>query len=121
MKKILLLEDEEVLANIYKKNLEKAGFSVKSTETVKEASEIIKDFKPDLALIDHGIRGQDEAGLDFIPELKKSHPDTKVIMLTNYSHFQIKEEAEKVGIDDFLIKLNTPPATLVERVKKLFS
>ena len=120
MIKILLLEDEQVLSNIYKKNLEQAGFIVNCTATVKEATEALNNFEPDLALIDHGIKGQEESGIDFIPKIKEKFPNTKIIMLTNYSYFQLKEETEKIGIDDFLIKLNTPPNALVEHVKKLF-
>ncbi len=120
-KNILILEDESVLANIYKKNLEEAGFNVKCAVTVDEASKILDEYKPDLALLDHGIRGEDEAGLDFIPKIKKIFPEAKIIMLSNYSNHEIKEEAKQAGVDDYLIKLNTPPKTLVDYVKELFS
>jgi len=120
-KNILILEDEPVLANIYKKNLEEAGFNVKCAVSVDEASKLLKDFKPDLSLLDHGIRGEEEAGLDFIPKLKKLFPNAKIVMLSNYSNQQIQKEADEAGVDDYLIKLNTPPKVLVEYVKKLFS
>lgn len=120
-KNILILEDEQVLANIYKKNLEEAGFNVKCAVSVEEASKILDGYNPDLALLDHGIRGEDEAGLDFIPKIKKIFPEAQIIMLSNYSNPEIQEEAKQAGVDDYLIKLNTPPKTLVDYVKELFS
>ncbi len=120
-KNILILEDEPILANIYKKNLEAAGFNVKCAVSVDEASKLLSKFKPDLALLDHGIRGEEEAGLDFIPRIKKVLPGVKIVMLSNYSNQQIQEDAKQAGVDDYLIKLNTPPKVLVEYVKKLFS
>jgi DNA-binding response OmpR family regulator len=120
-KNILILEDEPVLANIYKKNLESAGYKVKCAESVDEASKLLNEYKPDLALLDHGIKGEEEAGLDFVPKIKGVFPETRIVMLSNYSHFQIQEEAENLGVDDYLVKLNTPPGVLVDYVNKLFS
>jgi DNA-binding response OmpR family regulator len=119
-KKIIILEDEPVLANLYKKSLEKAGFEVFHAETISEIKEILTKLTPDLAIIDHGIKGEEESGIEFVPKLKKITPKTKIVMLSNYSHYQIREEAKKAGVDDFLVKLNTPPHELVEYVKKLF-
>lgn len=120
-KKILILEDEPVLAKIYKKNLEASGYIVKCAESVEKAVEILNDYQPDLALVDHGIKGEKEAGLDFVPKIKKLFPDVKIIMLSNYNHHKIQEEAKEAGVDDYLIKLNTSPKTLIEYVEKLFS
>lgn len=120
-KRILILEDEEVLAKLYKKNLEAAGFEVVCAVTVEEAIKTLTHFHPNLALIDHGIHGEEQAGLDLVPKLKKLFPDTLVIMLSNYSHFSIRDAAEKAGVNDFLLKLDTSPPMLVEYVKKLFS
>jgi len=120
-KNILILEDEPVLAKIYKKNLEESGYNVKCVESVEEASKALDEYEPDLALVDHGIKGEEEAGLDFVPKVKKLFPDAKIVMLSNYNHHQIQEEAKDAGVDDYLIKLNTPPRRLIEYVKKLFS
>lgn len=120
-KKILILEDEPVLANIYKKNLEASGYIVESVESVEKAVDILNEYEPDLALVDHGIKGEEEAGLDFVPKIKKLFPDVKIIMLSNYNHHQIQEDAKEAGVDDYLIKLNTSPKILIEYVDKLFS
>ena len=121
MKNILILEDEAVLAEIYKKNLENAGYEVECAEDVEVALEKLKSFKPDLALVDHGIRGKEKSGLDFIVELKKLSPDTRAIMLSNYNNIELKEAAEKAGAEDFLVKLDVPPRILVGYLDKLFS
>ena len=91
-KNILILEDESVLANIYKKNLEAAGFDVKCALTVDQASKLLDKYQPDLALIDHGITGEEEAGLDFVPKLKKTW--------TGIPHFRSKKDSglQLIGI-----------------------
>lgn len=119
-KNILILEDEPILAKIYKKNLEISGFNVRCAESVEKAIKLLNEFVPDLALVDHGLKGEDEAGLEFVPKIKKIYPNTKIVMLSNYNHPQIQEEAKKVGVEDYLIKLDTPPGRLVKYVKGLF-
>ena len=121
LKELSLLEDEQVLADIYTKNLIFAGFQVKCAKDVEEATIILSDFYPDLAIIDHGIRGQKENGLNFIPKLKKMYPKCKIIMLSNYSHTELREAALKAGAEDFLVKLDYPPRVLPDYVKNLLS
>lgn len=121
MNKILILEDEEVLGRIYKKYLVAAGNEVQWVATVKEAEDLIPSFQPDLVLVDHGIKGEDKSGLELIQFVKANYPTIKLVMLSNYSHSQLKEEVLAAGADEFLIKLNTPPKVLVTRVQQLFS
>jgi DNA-binding response OmpR family regulator len=119
--KILLMEDEAVLGEIYKKALEEAGFEVEWRKTTKETEETAKTFKPEVILLDHGIRGEDRSGLDILPGLKKILPDSDIIMLSNYAQEQLEKATLKAGAIGYLIKLDTPPAMLVEYINKLLS
>ena len=119
MKKIILLEDEEVLGKIYKKNMERAGYEVRWLKSTKETIAAAKKFKANLILLDHGIRGEDKSGLEIIADLKEAIPDAKIVMLSNYSHFQLEEEALEAGAIGYLVKINTPPSALVDYVDKL--
>jgi len=115
------MEDETVLGEIYKKALEEAGFEVKWEKTTKETEETAKEFKPEVILLDHGIRGEDRSGLDILPGLKKILPDTDIIMLSNYAQEQLEKATIKAGAVGYLIKIDTPPAALVKYVNKLLS
>lgn len=120
MKNILLLEDEEVLGQIYKKNLEKVGFIVNWQKTVKQAQYAIKSFSPDIALLDHGIRGEELSGIEFTKEIKKQFPHSKVFILSNYSKIALHEQFVKSKADDFFLKLEYTPRILSAYLSKLF-
>ena len=118
--RILFLEDEDVLAKLYCKKLREAGYEVM---LCKDAGELLANheaFKADLAFLDHALHGDEQSGMDMIPILKKDNPNVKIVMLTNYSEFQVRDQAEKIGAKDYLLKINTSPAQLVDYVNRLF-
>jgi len=120
MKKILILEDEDVLGKVYKKKLKAAGFDVQWVKTVEETEQLVRHFPADILLLDHGIRGHEKAGVDLIPMLRKVLPDSKILMLSNYSDFQLQSAAVNEGADAYLVKINTPPKVLVQYIEGLF-
>jgi len=117
--KILLLEDEDILAKLYLKKLTEVGFEVRLYEEVKKLLEEVVHYKPDMAFLDHALQGVNKSGLDVIPVLKKVNPAMAIIMLSNYSEFQMKEESRKAGAIDYLLKINTSPATLANYAQRL--
>lgn len=119
VKKILFLEDEDILGRLYCNKLEEAGYTVKLCRNAEELIDSHKSFEPDLAFLDHGLQSQAVSGMDMIPVLKKSNPNIKIAMLSNYSEFQMKEEAKKAGANDYLLKINMSPLKLVSYVKKM--
>jgi len=120
VKKILILEDEEIIGRIYAHGLKDAGFRVKWETTTNGALQTAKSFKPDIVLLDHAIRDEEQSGLDIIPELKKMLPDASVVMLSNYSHTQLEKTALERGAIGYLIKLETTPALLIDYINNLF-
>ncbi|MCK5605212.1 response regulator [Candidatus Pacearchaeota archaeon] len=121
MKKIILLEDEITLGSIYKKNLEKAGYEVVWLKSTLDINKTTKEFKADLIILDHGIRDEEKSGLDLIPAFKKKLPQAKIIMLSNYSSFQLEKKALNAGAMHYLVKINTSPSVLGSYVDNLFS
>lgn len=120
MKKILILEDEDVLGRIYKKKLEAAGFEVYWAKTVEETEDTVQRFPADVLLLDHGIRGHEKAGVELISLLREILPQSKIIMLSNYSEIQLQERAKKEGADAYFVKINTPPPVLIKYIEGLF-
>lgn len=117
--KILLLEDEEVLAKMYRNKLEEAGFEVKWINRLKDIEQTLITLKPEIFLLDQSIGVEEKSGMDLIPDIKKILPQAKIIMLSNYSDFHLKNQALNTGADDYLVKIDTPPRVLVQYVQNL--
>lgn len=120
-KKILLLEDELTLANLYYKKLSEAGHEVMLCTEAQELLDSYKDFNPDAAILDNTLKGDVKSGMDLIPVLKKSNPEIKIAMLSNHSEFHMEAAARKAGANDYLLKINMSPKQLVDYVERLFA
>lgn len=115
--RILLVEDDDGLANVYQTRLEAEGFSVKRVPNGEDALAVAVEFKPDLIILD--VMMPKVSGFDVLDILRNT-PETaniKVIMLTALSQETDKEKAQKLGADDYLVKSQVVIADVVERIK----
>lgn len=116
-KKILLVEDDEALAGVYKSRLEIEGFETAWAPNGEDAlSEAVK-FKPDLILLDAMM--PKISGFDVLDILRNT-PETAnihVIMLTALSQPKDKERAEALGVDDYLVKSQVVIGDVIDRVR----
>ena len=115
--KILLVEDDDGLANVYKTRLEAEGFDVKRVANGEDALASALEFKPDLILLD--VMMPKVSGFDVLDILRNT-PETaqvKVVMLTALSQETDKQKADKLGADDYLVKSQVVIADVVERIK----
>lgn len=116
-KKILLVEDDEALAGVYLERMEAEGFEVRHVKNGEEALSNAIEFKPDLVLLD--VMMPKISGFDVLDILRNT-PDTtnvRVIMLTALSQPKDRERAEKLGVDDYLVKSQVVIADVIERIK----
>lgn len=115
--KILLVEDDETLSQVYVSRLELEGFDIKHVSNGEDALSAALEFKPDLILLDAMM--PKITGFDVLDILRNT-PETaniKVIMLTALSQAKDKERAEKLGIDEYLVKSQVVIGDVVERIK----
>lgn len=115
--KLLLVEDDDGLANVYKQRLEAEGFTVQRVPNGEDALSSAIEFKPDLILLD--VMMPKVSGFDVLDILRNT-PETskmKIIMLTALSQENDKAKAEKLGVDDYLVKSQVVIADVVERIK----
>lgn len=110
--KILILEDEKTLADLYAKHLAGAGHVVRCSFSADEALEALWDFRPDLFVVDHGLKEPNIDGLELIRLAKKIWPELRVIVLTNFDHEELKAQACAYGVEEVLLKLNFSPKRL---------
>ena len=116
-KKILLVEDDEALASVYKSRLELEGFETLEVNNGEKALSAAVEFQPDLILLD--VMMPKISGFDVLDILRNTPETTniRVIMLTALSQPKDKEKAESLGVDDYLVKSQVVIGDVVERVK----
>lgn len=116
-KKILLVEDDEALAAVYKSRLELEGFETMEVNNGEKALSAAIEFRPDLILLD--VMMPKISGFDVLDILRNT-PETAnihVVMLTALSQPKDKEKAEALGVDDYLVKSQVVIGDVVERIR----
>lgn len=116
--KILLVDDEEDILEILEYNLEKEGYNVRTAKSAKKALKTVKDWIPELILLDIMMPEIDGIELCGLLREKKSLDQTLIVFLTarNESFTQIM--ALDSGGDDFITK-PIKPNLLRSKVKSL--
>ena len=116
-KKILLVEDDTTLAQVYKSRLELEGFEVQHVANGELALSTAIEFRPDLIVLDAMMpKINGFAVLDIL----RNTPETmnvRVIMLTALSQPKDKARAEELGADDYLVKSQVVISDVVDRIK----
>jgi DNA-binding response OmpR family regulator len=117
--KVLIVEDEEMLVNMYISKFEKEGFDPIKALNGKQGLELAEKEKPEIILLDVIMPEMD--GFMVLKELK-SNSKTKsipVIMLTNLGQDEDIKKGNELGAKDYLVKANLTPAQVVEKVKEI--
>jgi len=116
-RKVLLVEDDDGLAQVYVTRLETEGFEIMRVPNGEDALAAALEFKPDLILLD--VMMPKVSGFDVLDILRNT-PETvnvKIIMLTALSQESDRQKAESMGVDDYLIKSQVVIADVIERIK----
>ncbi|ACV25917.1 response regulator transcription factor [Kangiella koreensis] len=99
---LLLIEDDEVFAQVLQNSLQKRGISCTHVSTIEQASdpELGKDF--DSIVLDLYLDG--ESGLSILPQLRQRYPQASILVLTGYASIATTVQAMKLGTDNYLPK-----------------
>ncbi|WP_272003275.1 response regulator transcription factor [Roseovarius sp. ZX-A-9] len=100
--RLLYIEDNEKLALNTSASLRKAGFVVDVVATAGDALHAAKSFDYDVFILDLGLPDRD--GLDLLPQIKQSNPQTPVIICTARDALEDRIKGLNTGSDDYLIK-----------------
>lgn len=100
--KLLIVDDDVVLAQRLAKSMEKRDFDVQVAHAVDEGLRQAGAFRPDYALLD--LRLADGSGLDLVSSIKKMLPECRVVMMTAYGNIATAVSAIKQGAVDYLPK-----------------
>lgn len=119
-KKIMVVEDDIFVMDIYKTKLSEEGYEVIAAENGMEALRKVNEenIKPDLIMLDILMPYMD--GLSFLKEVRKKEEfkTTPVILLTNLSQKEEIQQGFELGAQDFIIKSHFTPSEVMEKIKQ---
>ena len=117
MNKVLIVEDEDILAKVLEEKFQDEKFEVAVAGDGELALELAKSFKPNVIILDLILPKKD--GFDVLRDLK-SHPELKqipVVILSNLGQDEELKRGLALGAADYLVKTQHPIKEVVEKVK----
>ena len=104
MPSVLVVDDDENLRFIYKKNLENRGYEVETAVNGADALEIIEGWKPDIIILD--IMMPELDGVKVLENLKRDSvlDELSVIMLTGVSEINLMKKCLDLGAKGYILK-----------------
>ncbi len=117
--KILLVEDDSFLLNMYATKFEIENFEVVVAEDGEKGFRMASTENPDIILLDIMLPKMD--GFDVLKQIKNNQETANipVILLTNLSQKDDIDKGLDMGAIDFLIKAHFMPSEVVEKIKKI--
>ena len=119
-RKVLIAEDEVLVREGLKSavNWARLGMEViGDAANGKQAFEIYEKERPDILLTDIRMPGMD--GLELIARIREADTKTKIVILTCYEEFSYLQEAMRMGVSDYILKLKMKPADIEAAMEKL--
>jgi len=123
--RILFVEDEKFLLNMYHDYFERNGYDFLTTGDIKEALVVTEFEQPDAVLLDIIIPKPEntvaEQGYEFL-EAVKNNPKTKdipIIVFTNLDTEQDREKCQRMGAAAYIFKNAVAPNQVLETVAKI--
>jgi len=107
-KRVLIMDDDEVVRRSYERVLSGAGYRVRSARSGPDAIEEARRNRVDVVLADLRMPGMD--GMTAIRHLRERQPDMRVVVITGYPSPESSAEAERLGIQAYLTKPVAPDA-----------
>ena len=118
-KKILIIEDDPFLNEMYVTKFTQANFEVEVAIDGQEGLQKIEKNKPDLILLDIVLPKMD--GFEILTKMKANTElkDIPVILLTNLSQRDEVKRGLDLGANDYLIKAHFMPSEVIKKIKTL--
>ena len=107
-KSVLIVEDDEILANNIRVYLKRDGWEVSVSSSVEKALTMMEEVRPDVVITDYMLPGKN--GLDLLREVIAMDPYIKVVMVTGEGSIQVAVDAIRMGAHDYVGK----PVVLAE-------
>ncbi|MBI4134860.1 MAG: response regulator [Candidatus Sungbacteria bacterium] len=121
MAKVLIVDDDPYIAEMYLIKFKEAGFEVTSAANGRQALEEMQTFRPDVVLLDIIMPIYD--GYEVLKRMKERGDlaRIKVIILSNLGQKEDIEKGLALGAVDYVIKAHFTPSEVVEKVKSVLN
>lgn len=119
MSKILLVEDETFIADLYAHQLTKNGYEVKVANDGPTGLNLLQTEQFDLLLLDIMLPGMN--GLEILKQFKAKNPQSQmpILLLTNLGQDAVIKEGFTLGATGYLIKASYTPDQIVSEIKNV--
>ena len=120
-KKILIVEDELFIAEMYKIKFESYGYEVATAHDGEEGIKVANKFMPDLVLLDLMMPRKD--GYHTLKDLREAEKtkNLKVFILSNLGQKEEIDKGIEMGADGFFVKAHLTPTQLLEKVNEIIN
>jgi DNA-binding response OmpR family regulator len=115
---VLLIEDDAAVAEMYRIKLAADGYRVSIASDGERGIEMAREDPPDLIYLDIRLPSMD--GFQVLEQLRADDRtrSVPVIILSNYGQAELVEKGLKLGALEFLVKADTSPALLSDKVQR---
>lgn len=119
MTKILIIEDDPTISQMYRMKFETDGFDVRMASNGKIGVDLVKSFKPDIVLLD--IKMPEMNGAEALDKIRKTDEGktVPVVVLTNLGEEEAPQEMRSLGIHSYIVKANYTPRQVVAHIKSV--
>lgn len=119
-RRVLIVDDDQFLLNMYSIKFQKSGFAVDTAVGGQDALNKLRDgVPPDIMLLDVVMPGMD--GMELLENIRKEKlaPQATVIILSNQNQPADIERARALGIASYIVKASSIPSEVVNEVLKV--
>lgn len=121
-KKVMIVDDDQFLIDMYSIKFSKDGFDVESATKGEEALEKLRGgLDPDILILDVVMPSLD--GINLLEKIRQEKLASKaiVVMLTNQGQKSDIDRAKKLKVDGYIVKATTIPSEVVEEVLNIYN
>ena len=121
MTKIAIIEDDQVISQMYRMKFEADGFTVQVAYDGQSGVELARTMTPDIILLDMQMPGMN--GAEALAKIRSQTwgKTIPVIVLTNLGEEEAPKNLHALGIDSYIVKADLTPKQVVDRVKKVLN
>lgn len=121
MKRILIVEDDPMISEIYQKKFAEKNYEVIVAESGEQAVKLLKKEPADVMILDLIMPKMD--GFEVLQNVRKilNNQDIKIIVFSNLSQKENQDKAFKLGANGFIVKADYTPSELVREVSRVLN
>ncbi len=101
-KKLLVVDDEQMICDLYTATFSRAGYTVRTANSAEEALEILKKEKYWVMFLDLNLPGMN--GIDLCRNIRQAYPMVIAYAVTGYTSLFHLNECREVGFEDYFSK-----------------